>query len=200
MLRRQLILGASILIVASMVGFGFMSRNPSNPVGIPPYPSWLTNSDNEVSISQLAVAYSAHNLTLEVPSWLPSGYSLTSIHVPDPANPYSLAMLTYSANGITDFRYAEIVFQIIPGAQPSANDLSAAVSNSHGAFQLLTIEGKPVLLNPEAPTGDPVLQREFGSSPYAMFWNGGVYYQIRVYHPLTTVDVLKMLTSLQPVK
>jgi hypothetical protein len=163
------------------------------------YPDWLTNPRNEVSASQLGAAYAANGLRLELPTRLPNGLLLTSVHVPNVTAPYGFAMVTYSAKGITDFKNAEVVFQIIPGGQPSPSELSAMVGNSQGTMTQQTVAGMAVLINPQAGTGDKTLQQQYGSGPYAMFWNNGVYYQVREYSPLTANDLIAIIASMQPV-
>ncbi len=173
-----------------------MQRN--SPSLGPFVPTWLTSPNNEISASQLGSAYSAHGLSLELPSQLPRGLSLSSVHVPDVNSPYGYAMLTYSANGVKDFRYAEVDIELIPGSAPSASELNVMANAEQGIqFQQLAINGIPVLLNPQAQIGDPELQKQFGPDTYALFWAGGVYYQIRAYHPLTADDVLGMIATLQ---
>ena len=196
MLKKPLFLTAVLLVVLSAVALRVSSQQ-NTQFGMPFYPAWLNSPSNEISVSQLTRSYSAHNLALELPTWLPSGFTLTSVHVPNVNNPFSFTIVTYSGKGITDFRYAEIVFQIVPGEQPSPTELSAIRSNSHGSLQLLAVTGIPVLLNPQAVSSDPA-QKQFGPAPYAMFWKDKIYYQLRVYAPLTTDDVLRMIGSLEP--
>jgi hypothetical protein len=74
----------------------------------PHIPAWLTSPTTEISATQLADAYSAHGITLELPSQLPSGLRLTSIHVPNANSPFGYAMLTYNAKGITNFQILRI--------------------------------------------------------------------------------------------
>ena len=201
MLNSRVVAATIVVVTASFSGLMIWAPQAqvNSPELMSPYPAWLTNSNNTVSVTQLAQAYASHNLTLELPSQLPSGLTLTSIHVKNAADPSGYAMLTYSATGITDFRYAEMVIQVIPGNQPSASELTSIVANSNGKFQQLNEGGTTVLLNPQAPNGDSVLQKQFGSMPYAMYWKNGVYFQIRVYHPLTTDALLTAITTLKPV-
>lgn len=201
MLKRSAFLATTLVLAVALsaVAFSSPARQSNQPIFGIPYPPWLTSSSSEISVSQLSAAYSAHNLTLRLPSQLPNGFSLTSVHVPDVNSLYGYAMVTYSSTGIKDFRYAEIVFEIRPGAQPSPNDLSTIINNTRGSFQLLTINRIPVLLNPQQGMGDPALQEQFGSSLYAQFWDGGIWYQVRAYHPLTADDILRLISSLQPV-
>ncbi len=175
-------------------------RQDNGPIFAPPYPQWLTSPVNVVSVSQLAEAYSAHGLTLRLPAKLVSGFSLTSVHVRDVKSPYGYAMITYSNKGTTDFRYAEVVFEVIPAPQPSQSELNAAVTNTHGSFQLLTVAGMPVLLNPRYRMGNPDLDTQFGPVAYALIYNGGIYYQARVYQPLTAGDLLGLIASFQQAK
>jgi hypothetical protein len=205
-LKSQVIFVTALLVAGIMAGSSFVlssgiptsSTSRNSVPNQPPYPAWLTSASNEISISQLAAAYSAYNLTLNLPSWLPTGYSVTSVHVPDVADPYGYAIIACDAHGDTDPLTAGMALQVIPGNQPSQSDLEATVSSSGGSFQLVTVAGVTVLLNPQAQNGDLALQAQFGSMSYAQFWKDGVYYQARIYSPLATTDLLAMIASLQP--
>jgi hypothetical protein len=72
------------------------------------------------------------------------------------------------------------------------------ISNSNGKFQQLNENGTTVLLSLHAANGDQALQKQFGSMPYAEYWKNGVYYQIRVYQPLTANDLLRAIDTLRP--
>jgi hypothetical protein len=200
--NRALLFAALVATLSvAVVSFGYIVLTSQNNSGfIPPYPLWVTDPSKQVSLSQLAAGYFASNLTLtlKLPTSLPGGLILTSIHVPNVTDPSGFAVLTYSTHGITDFRYAEVVIQVIPGATPNQTDLAAAAGDSRS--QLLTVAGMPVILNPQAYNGDPALLQQFGPVVYARFWSNGIYYQIRAYQPLSASDVLGMIASVQPVK
>jgi len=190
-----------VTVLSTVSGFAILSSIAPSPLSIPPYPPWLSNPANVVSASQLATAYSAHNLTLRLPAWLPVGYKLTSVHVPNISLPYGYAIISYSAQGITDPLHAGIAIQVTPaqGSEPTVQDLQTIASNTANGMTLQTVAGLQVLTNPHAITGDPELAKEYGPSPYARFWKDGVYYQIYAYSPLTIGDVIHMISSLAPV-
>jgi len=63
-------------------------------------------------------------------------------------------MITYSANGSTDFRYAEIAVQVIPTPVPSQSELAATLETNSN-YQLVWIGATPVIVNAHDSNGDP---------------------------------------------
>lgn len=100
----------------------------------------------EVSLEKLINNAKKNNVSIYLPTELPNNYELSAIYLREDN---FIAILVYSAEGIKDFKTAELVIEIKPTSDtPTTEELASQGLNEHE--QVLEINGWPVYINSKA--------------------------------------------------
>lgn len=150
----------------------------------------------KVPFEVVAKAWSARNITLFLPIFLPNGLEPTAAYtVISNGKGGHIAIFVYSNKGLDKIENAELTIEVYP-----SEDLPFDPKSTKGGV-FTTINGWKVYYNEEAPVGHEEYQQLYG--PYARLisvYINGMNYLYRGAPPLTIQDMIKIVESMKPMK
>ena len=124
---------------------------------------------------------------------MPGQIRLTAIY-------YSgIVILSYSDKGITNYRYANVTFEISTAyhSTPSSEELKRIAEQDPSNTKVLNIDGVWVVLIEKAHWGWPELEELYGPVPFAYFWLNSHYYMVSVKPPITSDQLVCIIRSMK---
>jgi hypothetical protein len=195
--RRLAILIAVALSSMSFIPLLPLLMNTDNAQGsfIPPLYEAFMSQAREVSLEEFVRLVRSHGLEILIPTYLPRGMTLTTIYYK--CCPL-VAMMVYSAKGIKDFRYAELVIEISPSGLPPSEDYLLSLNRTSRDVYVLKTDRGYARIYPKALFGDEERNRKFGPTVLAIYDYGGVNYLISILRPITMKEVEDLIKGLAP--